>query len=168
MKGTSEMSIPEDLRSYLEINPNQVLKLNPENVPYTNLENIRLTSLEQLTIESIPLDTFDYALNQGDFDGEDPEWEYEFPGVNLVTHDLDDQFSAFGLLLWFPSLNCYGSFDDSHALIYTFPQATWTDLLSSILFYANAQWEPESDSHQLLRPWKEQGFSVDMEQYRKE
>ena len=166
MKGEAKVSIPGDLRAYLEANPNQILKLNPTNIPYTNLENIQLVSLEQLTIEPILLDTSDYALNQGDFEGEDPDWEYAIPAVNLVARDLDDQFDPMGLLLWFPSLNCYGSWDDSHWLIYTFPQATWSDVVSSMLFYANAQWEPESDSHQLLRPWKEQGFSVDLNQYR--
>ncbi|MDQ8192720.1 hypothetical protein, partial [Roseibacillus persicicus] len=167
MKDNLKVEIPSDLRAYLEANPNQILELNPMRVPHTNLENIQLTSLEQLTIEDIPLDTYDYALNQGDFDGEDPEWEYEFPGVNLVARDLDEQFDPWGLLLWFPSLQCYGSWDNSHHLIYTFPGATWTDVISSIVFYGNAQWEPESDSHRLLRPWLEQGFSVDMSKYRR-
>lgn len=162
---SAQHNIPSDLREYLIKHPGIVLHLNPQKRPNANVENVQLATISELKFTNIPLDTGDYTLNHGEF-LEDPYLNYSFPAISIIARELDNRFGPEGILVWFPDLGRYGTWDDTHYIIYTFPFATWANIIESPFSYINAQWEPIEEEHELFCPWRDQGIPVNMERFK--
>ncbi|MFC0019007.1 hypothetical protein ACFFQ7_14865, partial [Roseibacillus persicicus] len=165
--------LPTDLREYLSENSGAVLALNPAKRSHVNVENVRLKRLNDLEITEVPLDSADYGLNW-ESHGLDPSTErlaenrlfYKFRIIDLIAEELDGRFGEYGIFSWFCDLERYGTWDETHYVIYTFPETTWSDIMKEPMKYINAQWEPDNVVCELLVPWLEQHLGVDMNRFR--
>ncbi|MEM9236488.1 MAG: hypothetical protein AAGB14_06890 [Verrucomicrobiota bacterium] len=128
--------------------------------------------IDDLQITEVPLDSSDYALNWKSH-GLDQSTEelkkvdlcYKFRVVDFIAEEMDGRFDHYGLFSWFCDLYRYGTWDETHYLIYTFPETTWSDAIKNPMKYFNAQWEPENVVCELLVPWAEQHLGVDMKPF---
>lgn len=137
-------SIPDDLHQYLRDNPNARLQLGEGEI-----QELTLFSLEELATKAFDVDTCDYYLN-GELE-EDLELSYEFEGVDLVKNC--DAYDPLGILIWFPALGAYGSWDCDHHTIMIYPGKSWSEIMQAPTWYFNGQWNPENVAHEHLKPW---------------
>lgn len=147
------MKIPLDCFGFLSSKDINDLSFTYDGNRSFEVRRVELIRGCDLQVVSIPLSSSYYSEY---FDCEDnPEDErWEFSAVPLVLRDLDEAFVPHGLLLWFPELKRYGSWDSTHNIIFTFPNASWACIVSSLFEYINSQWDLSSSLHEPLMPWR--------------
>jgi hypothetical protein len=137
--------LPEDLHSYLSDPANLKLHLSEGEI-----RDVELYPAEAVPTAIFDVDTYEFYLS-GEF-AEDPAQRFEFDGYDLVKSC--GSYSAEGILVWFPKLQAYGSWDCDHHKIMTYPHTAWTDIIRDPTWYLNGQWYPENVLHEYVRPWR--------------
>jgi len=137
--------IPGDLRDYLSVSSNRTLTFDDGEI-----RKVTLFAPEKLQLCTFDVDTYQFHLD-GEFE-QDPEKLYKFEGVDLVQSC--EGYSPNGVLIWFPALQAYGSWDCDHHTILLYPDVTWTQIMMKPVLYFNGQWYPEQVAGEYLRPWK--------------
>ena len=139
------MDIPDDLREFLD---------NPGNRKFRchrgEIREATFFAPDELSSRVFDVCTSDFALNERW--ERDPQLKFEFPGVDLIKSC--NSYPPEGILIWFPSLGLYGSWDCDHHSIMVFPGASWTELCRELGSYINAPWNPDWVEHRYLRPWE--------------
>ena len=156
--------LPKKCQQYLQANKDIIIDL--KNKP-SEIEKVVFFSPNELTSDYQIIDTYEYFLNYEEFK-ENPKVQYHIPAINLVKEDAEDNYESDGLLVWLPSLKCFGSFDIDHCIGYVFLNIAWSKIESNLGHFINTQWDPKSSKNILFKPWKEQGFNIDFDQYKKE
>lgn len=133
------VNIPDDLRAFLTDSSNRRLEF----APGREVEQVELFPPDQLLEDSF---TF---LGQADSFEDEPMY-YVIRGIGLAKSCRDCR--PAGIMVWFPSLGLYGSWDDDHHVIMVFPGVRWTDIMRRPGVYFNASWFPESVEHRYLQP----------------
>jgi hypothetical protein len=75
---------------------------------------------------------------------------YEVQGISLVK--WCPNYRPKGIMVWFPTLEAYGSWDCDHHSIMVFPRIGWPDIVRRPELYFNGGWHPERVAHRYLRP----------------
>ncbi|MHC4867254.1 MAG: hypothetical protein ACYTEX_24530 [Planctomycetota bacterium] len=66
---------------------------------------------------------------------------YTIPAVDLVAEC--EGYSAWGILVWLPGIQRFGTWDGDHRRLRVFPKAKWSDIVRNPTKYLNALWKPE-------------------------
>ncbi|MFC0019502.1 hypothetical protein, partial [Roseibacillus persicicus] len=173
-----DVVVPEDLRLWLTENPGKVFEFDSElesgDDVVLQLVKVRLVAIDRLKCVEIPIDNRDFynmhpdLCESNDF-GPDEDKDalyYKFRAVDIIDEDLDDQFHPVGLFSWYPDLLRYGTWDETHQIIYTFPNVTWTDITERPHRYFNGQWSNlEEGEKEPLMPWVKQRFHKDLGEF---
>lgn len=154
--------IPSELEAFLKKYSGKEFKSTSQQ--RLDVRRVKFYSLDELEESYTILDTSQYYLNHGE-QGDDPEVTYRIPSIDLIKSDCDDNYYPEGLLQWYPTLNCFGSSDCGHLVIYVFPAVKWSKIFKSLWSYINTQWNGESKSQILFCPWREQGFNRSFKEY---
>lgn len=148
-----DMNLPEDLTRFLS--DGRQLDFDPARC---ETGRITLNGLEDLKAETFNLQTYATPLET-----EDPHWEdggyYHIPAVSLVK-ECEDYEPRF-LLVWLPQEGVFGTGDEEHGHLLTFPGVTWTDIVAGPIPYLEANWNPEDGRSVYLRPWPKYGYSAE-------
>ncbi|MEM7784446.1 MAG: hypothetical protein AAF939_09025 [Planctomycetota bacterium] len=67
-------------------------------------------------------------------------------------------YEPHGVLVWVPTISQFGTFDNDHGVLRSFPNKTWTEMMRSLDKYIDCQWYPERIPNELVRPWRDQRF----------
>jgi hypothetical protein len=148
--------IPTALREFLAANEGKRFEFDSTKNPEMEVHSVEFFSPDSLLLTSFEIDTYDYHLNHGE-PGEDPELRYEFEGIDLIQGCND--YEPDGILVYFPLLKEFGSWDCDHRIINLYPGAAWDDIEKSLHSFVNAQWYPHLAEQTLLRPWADQRCS---------
>lgn len=138
--------LPKDLVVFLQ-NGNQ-LDYDPASC---EIGAAKLKSLNEISYIELSIDSSDSPLK--DFD---PNAEASFggsycvPAIDLVGHC--DDYSPVGILVWFPDLSVYGTYDPDHLDAWVFPDCSWEDIVKDPPKFLNTQWVYPKD-FQYLVPW---------------
>lgn len=133
------VNIPDDLRAFLTDAANRWLEFAPGG----EVEQVELFPPDQLSE-----DWFTF-LGPAD-SSEDEPMDYVIRGIGLAKSCR--AYQPAGIMVWFPSLGLYGSWDDDHHVIVVFPGVRWTDIVRRPEVYFNAAWCPNSVAHRYLQP----------------
>ena len=130
------VDVPDDLRAFLTVPENHRLQLAPDG----EVEQLELLPSDQLAEGSF---TFHGTSSQD-------ERMYEVRGVGLVK--WCPNYQPKGIMVWFPSLGLYGTWDCDHHAIMVFPHVGWSDIMRRPELYFNGAWYPDRVTHRYLRP----------------
>jgi hypothetical protein len=86
---------------------------------------------------------------------------YTMPAVDLVAEC--EGFGAWGILVWLPGMQKFGTWDCDHRQLRVFPKARWSDIVKKPTKYLNALWKPEKVENVLFVPNDEYPFSEEGE-----
>ncbi|MCG8600239.1 MAG: hypothetical protein MI807_08875 [Verrucomicrobiales bacterium] len=153
-------SLPSELIDFLSSNAGAPIHFDRELQPNIEVETVEFFSLDELFLSTFTVDSYQFFLNYGEFD-EDPELQYEIPGVSLIKNCND--YSPEGFLVFFPALSAYGSWDPDHQIVRTFVHFRLPIQEPALAAYVNALWYPSHATSELLRPWDDprcETFSV--------
>lgn len=75
---------------------------------------------------------------------------YTVPVVDLVAEC--NGFDAWGILVWLPDKQIFGTWDRDHRRLRVFPNATWGDIVDEPIKYLNAIWNPQGVETMILEP----------------
>lgn len=159
----SNFNLPEDCQLYLRNNNNKVIELN---IKSAEIEKVIFNSLDELKNDYQIIDTYEYFLNYNEFK-KDPEIQYHIPAINLIKRDAEDNYDSDGLLVWIPILKSFATFDIDHCIGYIFKDTSWLEIEDNLGNIINTQWYPEKSNGILLKPWIEQGFNINFDNYKK-
>jgi hypothetical protein len=113
---------------------------------------VTLNGLPELKVETFHLQTYATPWEDEDPNAEDEEDNfYLVPAVSLVKA-CENYLPKF-LLVWLPQEGLYGSGDEEHGHLLTFPGATWKDIAEQPATYMEAQFTPGNGRSEYLRPW---------------
>ena len=82
---------------------------------------------------------------------------YEIPAIDLLKHVPG--YRSFGVFAWIPCIKEFGTYDDDHGVLRTFPTKSWDDILTSPEKYINCLWYPDGMENHLVRPWADRRFA---------
>lgn len=117
------------------------------------VKRVELVQASYLQEVNVPLRSRYYRDQIGCKDApSDKNWEYK--AVPLVLRDFDEMFAPHSLLLWFPDLSRYGSWDNTHHIIFIFPNVSWAGIIAELFEYINSPWDLSSSLHQPFMPWR--------------
>ncbi len=140
------MDIPADLLRYLAKPENRHARFTQGEI-----REITFRSPDDLVEATFDVSTSDFAL-QEKWES-DPELRFEFDGIDLIKEC--NSYSPKGILVWFPCMQLYGTWDCDHHKIMIFPHAKWSDIRRELRRYVNAQWYPNAAPlAEYLRPWE--------------
>jgi len=131
------VDIPDDLLAFLADPANRRLEFAPGG----EVEQLELFPPDELSEEAF---TFLGPGPWGD------RQMHEISGIGLTKSCPN--YQPEGIMVWFPSLGLYGSWDCDHHEIMVFPGIRWTDVMRRAQAYFNASWYPESVAHRFLQP----------------
>lgn len=138
--------LPKDLRDYLR---------DPKNRSWKLEEGGEVSAVELFAPVDAPLRKFE-VCSSGLCDAFEPATdadEYrEYEGYDLISACSAD-YEPEGILIWFPKLRQYGSWDCDHLLITVYPGVTWAEIAAAPTWYVNGQWYPEKVGGKMLNPW---------------
>lgn len=83
---------------------------------------------------------------------------YLVPVVSLVREC--EHYSPQFLLVWLPQEGLFGTGDEEHGHLLTFPGVTWTEIAAQPVPYLEAQWTPDNGKAEYLRPWPKYAYGV--------
>ena len=81
---------------------------------------------------------------------------YTIPAVDLVAEC--EGFDAWGILVWLPVIQMFGTWDSNHRQLRVFEKAGWSDIVKKPTKYLNALWKPEEVENVVLLPNNEYPF----------
>jgi hypothetical protein len=145
--------VPADLLAFLEEHDGEQFAFDRAKHPDMEVDTIVFRKPGKLRQTKFALATWEYYNNEGE-KGEDPELEYDIPGIDLIA-DSGDGYDSEGLLIWFPSLGEFGFHDPDHCVIGLFPKTAWEAIAKKLPQYVNSQWN-DSPKRKLLRPWADE------------
>ncbi len=148
--------IPIALRKFLAASGGKRIDFDPTMHPEMEVHSVEFYPPDCLPLTSFEIDTYEYHLNHGE-PGEDPELRYEIEGVDLIQGCND--YEPDGILVYFPLLKEFGSWDCDHRIITIYPNVEWEAIEKSLPSFVNAQWYPHLTEQTLLRPWEDQRCS---------
>ncbi len=138
--------LPKDLRNYLR---------DPKNRSWKLEEGGEVSAVELFAPEDAPLREFEVD-SSGLCDAfelaTDPDEQRKYEGYDLIAA-CGDSFEPEGILIWFPKLRQYGTWDCDHHVITVYPGVTWAEIAAAPTWYVNGQWYPEKVGGQMLNPW---------------
>jgi hypothetical protein len=146
---TSEL-IPTALREFLAANEGKRFEFDAIKHPEMEVHSVEFFPLDSLPLTSFEIDTYEYHLNHGE-PGKDPELRYEIEGIDLIQGC--NSYEPDGILVYFPLLKEFGSWDCDHRIITIYPGVEWDDIERSLPNFVNAQWYPHLAEQTHLRPW---------------
>ena len=155
--------LPIECQNFLQNNENTVIDFTNQSL---EVEKAIFYKLDELKSDFQIIDTYEYFLNHNEFTT-DPEKQYHIPAINLIKEDADGNYDSDGLIVWFPDIKCFGTCDTDHCIGYLFKDITWLEIEANLGNFVNTQWYPEKSKNILFKPWKEQGFGFDFDQYKK-
>src|SRR5688572_18777497 len=110
--------IPTELREFLAANGGKRIDFDSSKHPEMEVYVVEFFTLDSLPLTSFEIDTYDYHLNHRE-PGEDPDLSYEIEGVDLIQGC--NSYEPEGILVYFPLLAEFGSWDCDHRIISIFP-----------------------------------------------
>ncbi len=145
--------VPQDIVDYLAEAPNRSFKIDNPTLEITEgtFYEPSAIPLRDFSVDSASL------YSNGHLDYDPQQWR-TYQGYDLVQEVND--YTAEGILVWFPELHQFGTCDIDHAEIITFPSATWRQIMQDPTWYFNAQWycdEPwfrQENKFTYVNPWK--------------
>ena len=147
---------PTVLREFLVANGDKRIDFDSTKHPEMEVDSVEFFTPDNLPLSLFEIDTYEYHLNH-DEPGEDPEQRYVIEGVDLIQECNDHE--PDGILVYFPLLKEFGTWDCDHRIISLYPGAKWDDIEKSLPSFVNAQWYPHLAEQTLLRPWADQRCS---------
>lgn len=140
-----EPTLPDDLVAYLSDPKNRSLDLSEGEIR-------RLMFYAPESVPRKPFTVDSYELNVNGYLEEDPGEQREYTGFDLLE-SIDADYEPEGILVWFPDMGQYGSWDCDHLTIITYPDASWAKIVANPVLYVNGQWYPERVKHVIVNPW---------------
>lgn len=117
------------------------------------IRNIEIVSLDSLLLGRIYVEPGMKSSKKG---------YYTIPVVDLIAEC--EGFDPWGLLVWLPDVQMFGTWDSDHRKLQVFPKARWEDIVSDPLKYLNAQWEPEKVENIIFVPNDKYIFTEEAEE----
>ncbi len=142
------LNLPESLLKFIE-SGNQL----QFDAAQCEAGTIELRAPGELKLERLPVSVYGT-----EFESANPqrgETGFYYP---LVVPLTKGDFVTYAVLLWLPREQRFGSYDDEHRLIVTFPDASWAAIVADPLLYLNAHWEPETAPGAAFNPWPAHPF----------
>jgi len=138
------MSIPQDLRQFLDKPENRHLVLSDGEV-----RDLTFFAPDKLKLQTLTVDSIELFIN-GPLKT-DPKERRDYEAYSLIKKCKG--YSPAGVIAWFPEFNAYGSADTDHARIIIYPGISWTDIIRDPTWYINGQWYRNRVAHQEVNPW---------------
>ncbi len=144
------------VRSKKNINWNQIEKMNlpPDFLDFIDhrkqlsydekkctVGRIELTSMDSLIFGRIFVESKDENYKKG---------YYTIPVVDLIAECKD--FDPWGILVWLPDNQFFGTWDCDHRKLRVFPNAVWGDIVAEPTKYLNALWNPQEVENKIFEP----------------
>ena len=82
---------------------------------------------------------------------------FEIPAVDLLQHVPG--YRSFGVFVWLTDTKEFGTYDDDHGVLRSFPGKSWDDILTTLEKYINCQWYPDGIENHLVRPWMDNRYA---------
>ena len=145
-----ELKLPADLVDFLTSGHQLEYDgrlCEPDRITLLALDGLRLSDLWVTTENTVHM----YSDPHSGIDG-----SYAVPAVNLVAKCT--AYNPFGILVWLPKHQLFGSFDGDHGQLYVFPGVDWTSIVSNPVPYINCQWRPTEVETADLEPWHDCEF----------
>ena len=77
---------------------------------------------------------------------------YTIPAVDLVVEC--EGFDTWGILVWLPDMQMFGTWDSDHRILRVFPKSKWSDIVKEPVKFLNALWVPEKIYNEIFVPEK--------------
>ena len=139
-----EMKLPTELVDFLKSGHQLEYdgKLcEPDRITLLAIDDLQLSDLWVTTENTILMYTDPHLGING---------SYAVPAVNLVADCT--AYNPFGILVWLPKQQVFGSFDGDHGRLYVFPGIDWTTIVSNPVPFINCQWRPWKLKRRTLSP----------------
>ena len=141
----SRYDLPSDTENFLKRGKQLVY-----DEPNCEAGKVALKKYDELSLSEIYVDS-----EQSPIQNEDPHFGeagyYVVRAVDLVSECLT--YGAEGILVWLPDYKLFGTWDCDHWDILVFPEATWADIVANPALYLSAQWKPNLEIGNYLKPW---------------
>ncbi len=149
-KNKAARLIPTELREFLSSRSGERILFDRNRQPDMEIDTVEFFAPSDLKVSEFRIATYEYYLNHGEV-GDDPELEYRIEGVDLIgaCNDYDPE----GILVYFPTLCEFGSWDCDHLTIAMYPNVDWATIEANLSRYVNGQWYSRLADQYLLRPW---------------
>src|SRR5262249_30907364 len=116
---SAAMEVPQDLLRYLAKAENRSIRFSQGEI-----RELTLRAPEELVTVTVDVSTSHFAFEERW--KSDPELRFEYDGIDLIKKC--NSYSPEGLLVWFPCMQVYGTWDADHHKIMIFPHAKWPDI----------------------------------------
>lgn len=123
------LNLPQDLVDFIKYGKN--LSYDEEKCVIGHIE---LVPIESLMRGRIYVDKI--VSNQNDL----REGYYIIPAVDLIAEC--EGFDAWGILVWLPDIQKFGTWDCDHRELKVFLKAKWSGIVADPIKYLNAMWKP--------------------------
>jgi hypothetical protein len=111
---------------------------------------VKLKRHDELTLSEVYVNS-----EQSPIQSEDPhandEGYYIVRAVDLVGEC--PAYGAEGILMWLPDYKVFGTWDCDHWDMMIFPCSSWSDIVANPARYMAAQWGPDLEIGEYLKPW---------------
>jgi len=124
-----ELNLPQDLVDF--ISQSKSLSYDEEKCVIGHIELVPIKSLirGRIYVDKIVSNQDDLKMGY-----------YVVPAVDLIAEC--EGFDAWGILVWLPDIQKFGTWDSDHRELKVFSKAKWSDIIEYPIKYLNAQWKP--------------------------
>lgn len=144
--------IPPALLDFLNEQGGRMIEFDRSRQPQMEVSRCSFLRPEDLRVRTFEIETLEFYLNHNE-PGENPRLCYPVEGIDLIGEC--DNYDAAGILVYFPCLGEFGSWDCDHRIIEVFPGKEWPRIEQALAAHVNAQWDPHLAEIALLRPWSD-------------
>ena len=118
---------------------------------------VQLKSYNELCLTEVFVDSEESPIEEDDPHAQ--EKGYYLVGVIDLIKECP-AYGAEGVLVWLPDLRVFGQWDIDHWDLLIFPHATWSDIVAEPSRYLSAQWKPDLEIGEYLKPWTTYKFKL--------
>lgn len=131
--------LPRSLVSYLKSKASEVIKMKEGQV----------RSATFVPFEELELEWFHVEEEEEVHDEEQDPPSAHFLGFSLLKSA--ENYHPWGVFLWLPQFQEFGSWDQDHLVMMSYPDISWEQILRDPTWFINVLWYPDRISHRKIR-----------------
>ncbi len=141
-----KLNLPADLVDF--ISRGKGLSYNEEKC---TIGRVELVSLDSLILGRINVNPKEESFKKG---------YYTIPAVDLIAEC--EGFNAWGILVWLPDIQMFGTWDCDRRKLKVFPNTSWNDIVNDPPKYLNTLWNPHETQSIVFEPNNKYPFTEEI------